>query len=90
MTIVDVLYVFGLMKNLLLVGMIASKCNIVIIDSNKCLVIENQNPNSIVVRGVKDPKNGFHKLEVHSIESKDIMETHVTKVALKTSCNSNY
>jgi hypothetical protein len=88
-TIVDVLYVLGLMKNLLSIGMIVDKGNIVIIDFNKCLVVNNQNPNSIVVRGVRDPKNGLHKLEVHSIESKEIMETHATKVALRTNCNSN-
>jgi hypothetical protein len=40
-TIVDVFYVLGFMKNLLLVGTIVDKGNIVIIDSNKCLVIEH-------------------------------------------------
>jgi len=40
-TIVDVFDALGFMKNLLLVGMIVDKGNIVIIDSNKCLVIEH-------------------------------------------------
>jgi hypothetical protein len=47
------------MKKLLLVGMIVDKGNIVIIDFNKCLVINNQNPNSIVAKG--DHENTCNK-----------------------------
>jgi hypothetical protein len=64
-TIVDVLYVLGLSKNLLLVGMIANKGNIMVFDFGKCLIIQNKNPNTIMAKGVKDPNNGLYKLEVY-------------------------
>jgi len=65
-TIVDVLYVQGLSKNLLSIGMIIDKRNIMVFDFGKCLIIENNDPNTIVAKGVRDPKNGLYKLEVHS------------------------
>jgi hypothetical protein len=46
-SIVDVLNDASLMKKLLSIGMIANTCNIVVFDSNKCLVIQNKDPNNI-------------------------------------------
>ncbi len=64
-TIVDVLYVIGFSKNLLLVGMIADKGNTMVFDFGECLIIQNKDPNTIMAKGVKDPKNGLYKLEVY-------------------------
>jgi hypothetical protein len=58
-TISDVLYVPGFMKNLLSIGMIVDRGHIVVFDSNKCLIIQNKDPHTIVVKSVKDPKNGL-------------------------------
>jgi hypothetical protein len=65
-TIVDDLYILGLSKNFLLVGMIVNKGNTMIFDFGKCLVILNKDPNTIMAKGVKDLKNGLYKLKVYS------------------------
>ncbi len=57
------------LKNLLSVRMIANKGHIVVFNPNKCLIIQNKNPHTIVVKGVRDPKNGLYKLEMHLIKS---------------------
>jgi hypothetical protein len=46
-SIVDVLYDPSLMKKMLSIGMIANMGNIVVFNSNKCLVIQNKDPNTI-------------------------------------------
>ncbi len=56
----NVFYVPSLSKNLLFINMIADKGNIVVFDSKKCLVINNGDPNIIMVEGVKDQKNGLY------------------------------
>lgn len=65
-TIVDVLYVLGVNKNLLLVWMIANKGNIMVFDFGKLLIIQNKDPNTIMAKGVKDLKNGLYKLKFYS------------------------
>ncbi len=45
---------------MLSIGMIADKGTIVVFDSKKCLVINNGDPNIIMVEGVKDQKNGLY------------------------------
>jgi hypothetical protein len=47
------LYVHGIIKNLLFVGVINNKSYLSIFGSKKCLIIENPNPNVIVAKGVK-------------------------------------
>jgi len=64
----------------LLVRIIVDKGNTTIFDSNKCLVVHNQNWNIIVVKGVRDPNNVFYKLETHSTH---IVEVGVIEVKLK-------
>jgi hypothetical protein len=84
----DVIYVLGFMKNLLSVGMIANKGHIVVFDSNKCFIIQNKDPDTIVVKNVKDPKNGLYKLQMHSIKSfEETQETYITKANVKESTN---
>jgi hypothetical protein len=55
-TITDVLYVLDLKKNLLSIGMITNRRNIVMFDFDKCQIIQNQNPNVVIAKGVKDSK----------------------------------
>jgi hypothetical protein len=64
--IIDVFYVLGLSKNLLLVGISANNGNTMVFDFGKCLIIQNKDPNTITAKGFKDPKNGLYKLEVYS------------------------
>jgi len=41
-----------------------------------------------VAKGIKDPKNGLYKLEMHSIKSfEDAQETYIAKENLKESTN---
>jgi len=63
-----VLCVPSLLKKLLSIGMIADKGNTMVFDSNKCLVINNGDPNIIVAKGVKDQKNGLYRLQVHFVQ----------------------
>ncbi len=43
-----------------------------------------------MVKGVKDPKNGLYKLEMHSIKSfEETQETYITKENLKEFTNTN-
>jgi len=42
--VTNVLYVPGLIKNLLLVGSIIDKKNIVILDATKCLILDSNEP----------------------------------------------
>jgi hypothetical protein len=42
--------------------MITNKGNIVVFDYTKCLVLNNGDPNTIVVESVRDQKNGLHQL----------------------------
>ncbi len=39
--------------------MIVNKGHTIMLDSNKCLIIHNQNLDVMVVKGVRDPKNGL-------------------------------
>jgi hypothetical protein len=74
-------YVPNLTKKLLLIGMITNKGNNMIFYSHKCLVIHNDDPNTIVAKGVRDPKNRLYKLEVPSIKSStQIVSAWATKV----------
>jgi len=79
--IVDVLYVLGFNKKLLLVGTIANKCNTMVLDFRKCLITQNKDPNIIVAKGVKDiPKNGLYKEKVHyEKSSQEVVETCIVK-----------
>jgi RNA polymerase-binding transcription factor DksA len=87
-TISDVIHIRGFMKNMLLIGMIVDKGHTIVFDFNKCLIIQNKDPHTIVVKNVKDPKNGLYKLEMHSIKSfEETQETYITKENLKESTN---
>jgi hypothetical protein len=56
-------YVPNLTKNLLLVGSIIDKGNIVIFDSSKCLILDSNEPKIIIAKVVRDSTNGFYKGE---------------------------
>jgi len=85
-TITDVLYVLDLKKNLLSVGMIADRRNIVMFDFDKCLVIQNENPNVVIAKGVRDSKNRLYRLKTQSIKtSVQTLKTFVTHAHLETS-----
>jgi hypothetical protein len=45
--------------------MIIDKGNTMVFDFVRCLVIQNKDPNTIMVKRVKDPNNGLYKLEVY-------------------------
>ncbi len=55
-------------------------------DSNKCLIIHNQNLNVVVAKGVRDPKNGFYRLEAQSVKTfSQTLKAFVTRAHLETS-----
>ncbi len=56
------------------------------LDSNKCLVIHNQNLDVMVTKGVRDPKNRLYRLEVQFIKTfAQTLEAFVTHAHLETS-----
>jgi hypothetical protein len=55
-TINDVFYVPNFMKNLLWIGMITNKGHVIVFESNKCLIVQNKDPHTIVVKGWKHSK----------------------------------
>jgi Zn-finger protein len=70
--------------------MIANKGHTIVFDSNKCLIIHNKDLHTIVAKGVRDPKNGLYKLEMHSIKSfEETQETYIVESNLKESINSD-
>ncbi len=65
--------------------MIADRGNTIMLYSNKCLIIHNQNLNVVVAKGVRDPKNGFYRLEAQFIKSfAQTLEAFVTHAHLET------
>ncbi len=68
--------------------MIANKGHTVVFDSNKCLIIQNKDPHTIVAKSVRDPKNGLYKLEMHLIKLfEETQETYIVESNLKESNN---
>jgi hypothetical protein len=55
--------VFGLIKNLFLVGSIIDKRNIVIFDASKCLILDLNEPKKIITKATRDNTNGLYKGE---------------------------
>ncbi len=70
--------------------MITNKGHTVVFDSNKCFIVHNKDPHTIVAKGLKDPKNGLYKLEMHSIKSfEKTQETYIVESSLKESTYSD-
>ncbi len=61
--VTNVLYVPSLTKNLLLVGSIIDKGNIVIFDASKCLILDSNEPKKVIAKAVRDSTNGLYKGE---------------------------
>jgi len=58
-----VLYVLSFTKDLLLVGSIINKGNIVIFDASKCLILDSIEPKKVIAKAVGDSINGLYKGE---------------------------
>jgi len=61
--VTNVLYVLDLTKNLLLVGSIIDKRNIVIFDASKCLISDSNEPKKVIAKAMRDSTNGLYKDE---------------------------
>ncbi len=61
--VTNVLYVPSFTKNLLLVGSIIDKGNIVIFDASKCLILDSNEPKKVIAKVVRDSTNGLYKGE---------------------------
>jgi hypothetical protein len=61
--VTNVLYVLDLTKNLLLVGSIIDKRNIVIFDVSKCLILDSNEPKKVIAKAMRDSTNGLYKDE---------------------------
>jgi len=61
--VTNVLYVPDLTKNLLLVGSIIDKRNIVIFDASKCLILDSNEPKKVIAKTMRDNTNGLYKDE---------------------------
>jgi hypothetical protein len=61
--VTNVLYLSGLTKNLLLVGSIINKGNIIIFDVSKCLILDSNEPKKVIAKTMKDNTNGSYKGE---------------------------
>jgi hypothetical protein len=61
--VTNVLYVPDLTKNLLLVGSIIDKRNIVIFDASKCLILDLNEPKKVIPKAMRDNTNGLYKDE---------------------------
>jgi len=61
--VTNVLYVPSFTKNLLLVGSIIDKGNIVIFDASKCLILDSNEPKKIITKVVRDNTNDLYKGE---------------------------
>jgi hypothetical protein len=61
--VTNVLYVLDLTKNLLLVGSIIDKRNIVIFDASKCLILDSNEPKKVIAKAMRDITNGLYKDE---------------------------
>jgi hypothetical protein len=68
-------------KKMLSIGMITDKGNTMVFHSRKCFAINNEDPNIIVEKGVKDQKNGLYQLQVHFVKcsTSQHVETYVGK-----------
>ncbi len=83
--IINVLYVHGIIKNLLFVGVINNKSYLSIFGSKKCLIIENPNPNVIVAKGVKvNSINGLWKIELNVNKSSSCALVNTIKIISQT------
>jgi len=49
--------------------MIVDRRNIVMFDFDKCQITQNQDPNVVVAKGVRDLKNGIYKLETQFVKT---------------------
>jgi hypothetical protein len=49
--------------------MITDRRNIIMLDFDKCQIIQNQNPNVMVAKGVRDSKNGLYMLETQFVKT---------------------
>jgi hypothetical protein len=61
--VINVLYVSGLIKNLLLIGSIINKGNMVIFDAKKFLILDLSEPKKVITKAMKDSTNGLYKGE---------------------------
>jgi hypothetical protein len=57
-TINDVLYVHCFMKKMLLVRIIADKGHTIVFNSNKCLIIQNKDPQKLTIK----IRNAFYQV----------------------------
>lgn len=79
------MYVHGIIKNLLFVGVINNKSYLSIFGSKKCLIIEIPNPNVIVAKGVKvNSINGQWKIELNVNKSNSCALVNTIKTINQT------
>jgi hypothetical protein len=66
--VINVLYVPNLTKNILLIGSIINKGNMVIFDATKFLILDSNEPKKVITKAMKDSTNGLYKGESMHME----------------------